>query len=267
MNVRSQIFSLFLLPFCASAAIPEPGLIVYGVVRQDIGGATVRKTVGQVSLTVMPPSGSAITVTAALGNINDQFCYCVEVPFASVVTGMSPPTDALLLAPVPLTYTFANLRVGTNVASAVGGVTAFTFSQANRGGYLRLDLTVAERPLDTDGDGLPDDWEWRYFYGAGAPGEDSDGDKLSNFDEYLAGTDPTDPVSCLRCLTADPLPSAGFRLTWSSEPGRLYRVERSQSLTTGFAPIATGLAATPPENLYVDSAPPAGPAFYRVVLE
>ena len=261
---------LFLLalsfPAALQAAIPEPGLILYGVIRQDIGGTTVRKTVGQVSVTIVPPSGSPITVTASLANINDQFSYCLEVPFASVIQGMPPPTDALMLAPVPLAYSFTNICVNTSVTTAVGGTT-FTFSQVNRGGYLRFDLVVTDRPIDSDGDGLPDDWENYYFFGAADPNADNDEDGLSNLDEYLAGTHPIDPGSCLRCLTADPVPSSGFRLTWSSEPGRYYRVERSQSLTSGFLPIATGLAATPPENLYLDPTPPASPAFYRVVLE
>lgn len=47
---------------------------------------------------------------------------------------------------------------------------------------------------DTDGDGLPDWWELEYFgdLSQGADG-DFDSDDYTNFEEYEAETDPTDP--------------------------------------------------------------------------
>jgi hypothetical protein len=46
---------------------------------------------------------------------------------------------------------------------------------------------------DTDGNGLPDRWEWEQFGQSGVdPATDSDGDGLTNLQEYLAGSDPKD---------------------------------------------------------------------------
>ena len=57
-------------------------------------------------------------------------------------------------------------------------------------GYLPLGA-------DVDGDGMSDAFEIEYFGNltAALPGEDGDGDRNRNLEEYLADTDPTDPVS------------------------------------------------------------------------
>lgn len=48
---------------------------------------------------------------------------------------------------------------------------------------------------DTDGDGLPNDWEQQYFNSttAASPTDDTDGDGVSNYGEFVTGTDPSNP--------------------------------------------------------------------------
>jgi hypothetical protein len=56
--------------------------------------------------------------------------------------------------------------------------------------------------LDTDGDGLPDLWEYRYFYSLDQTAAgDPDGDGNSNLEEYLNGTNPTINSSSKHQLT------------------------------------------------------------------
>ena len=50
--------------------------------------------------------------------------------------------------------------------------------------------------LDTDGDGLPDEWEKKYGLNvndASDANADLDGDEFTNLEEYVAKTDPKDP--------------------------------------------------------------------------
>ncbi|MGE4182932.1 MAG: lamin tail domain-containing protein [Limisphaerales bacterium] len=54
---------------------------------------------------------------------------------------------------------------------------------------------------DRDFDGLPNDWELSFGLNPDLPSDadlDSDGDRLSNREEYLSGTDPRNPASALK---------------------------------------------------------------------
>jgi hypothetical protein len=54
-------------------------------------------------------------------------------------------------------------------------------------------FTISTQTVDTDYDGLPDDWETEHFgHLSNGPDEDIDGDGLTNMQEYLWKTDPTD---------------------------------------------------------------------------
>ena len=63
---------------------------------------------------------------------------------------------------------------------------------ANRALVKQLFLDAA-KVVDSDKDGLPDDWEALYLGNlAGRPSDDADRDGADNFTEFALGTDPTD---------------------------------------------------------------------------
>ena len=57
---------------------------------------------------------------------------------------------------------------------------------------------VVKVEVDSDRDGMPNDWEVKYGFNPNDPSDaakDADGDGFTNLEEYKAGTDPRDPKS------------------------------------------------------------------------
>lgn len=85
------------------------------------------------------------------------------------------------------TFTDTNLPDGEEFTYQVR---AFDF--AGNLSPLGEEIFVTTAAADTDQDGLPDEWELKYFgEDPSAPGDDADGDGQNNLQEFQAGTDPT----------------------------------------------------------------------------
>jgi hypothetical protein len=96
---------------------------------------------------------------------------------------------------------------------------------------------------------------------------DADHDGLLNWQEWEAGTDPTNQRSVLLVTTLFSTAS-GFVLQWPSVSNRMYGIGRATSLfPTGFEGIASNLPATPPVNVHTDQVQGINKAYYRITVE
>lgn len=95
---------------------------------------------------------------------------------------------------------------------------------------------------DSDGDGIADAFERQYFGNltSANANTDADGDGIKDKDEYLDGTSPvlsTDKLSITAFATT--AGSANATVTWTSTAARLYYIETSPDLVSGFVTDTT----------------------------
>jgi|LSQX01.2.fsa_nt_gb glycosidase len=127
--------------------------------------------------------------------------------------------------------------------------------------------------LDTDGDGIPDWWTLAYFDHAtgqegdsSRAGDDPDNDGLSNLHEFLAGTDPADPGSCLRINSLDHGAQPAFRFNTVS--GRSYNIQATRELskTNNWILLRQNIPGSDAPALFTDTNQPPF-RFFRLQLD
>jgi hypothetical protein len=99
---------------------------------------------------------------------------------------------------------------------------------------------------------------------------DSDGDGMNNYQEFLAGTNPTNAASVLRVQIgrASPAPNfaqtpQGLYVNWNTQPGLTYQVQVTTNFTSWSNLGAPRFAPGTSDSIYVGGSP-AG--YYRIVL-
>jgi hypothetical protein len=210
---------------------------------------------------------NALGAAALAGQVSVSFIN----GFGNTIT--NGPSFTLLTAS-PVTGAFANAANGSRLQTADGLADfAVTYTASS------LVLSDYHDLRDSVGDGIPNWWRQQYF---GSPTTtnsvscaacDPDGDGLSNVQEFLAGTDPTNGASSFH-ITSIVRANNDVRISWMMGPSKTNALQwtagdgsgsyKSNSFVDIF--LVTDTVGTTTNYLDVGGATNAPARFYRVRL-
>lgn len=99
--------------------------------------------------------------------------------------------------------------------------------------------------------------------------EDADGDGMSNLQEFLTGTDPTDPDSAFRIISITNV-NDDLAVMWTTQPNKTNQLETSSILDSNATWLSVGSLAigtgSPISQTDSGAATNAPVRFYRVRL-
>jgi len=156
------------------------------------------------------------------------------------------------------------------VSNVFSGMFRFVFNEQTKS------FRVVKTGADTDGDGLPDEWEVLYGLSPTDNGSlsslngklgDSDGDFMNQYQEYVGGTDPHDPFSFHAVWKYGQQISGAGVITVPTSTGRYYTVEYSSGLPAiSWSPLSpTNLPGTGEPVVLIDTNA-ALQRVYRVIV-
>lgn len=138
-----------------------------------------------------------------------------------------------------------------------------TASLTNAGGALNF--TGNYTFVDANHNGMSDAWE-KYYFGVVSTNRtnltDTDGDGMTDYQEFIAGTDPTNAASKLIFLGASMQTNSAVEFRWSAVPGRSYQVLSSADFMT-WTPASDWVRATVSPMSFTTNTT-AGARSYRV---
>lgn len=225
MPAWALIVVTLLIPATARAYPPAPHHTVYGMVRDEMGNPIV-VTNAVVILETM--SGVQIQIRV-VPYLQPGVNYRLEVSMDAGLTADVYKPTALR----PMVAFRMKARIGQVIHLPIE-VAANYSSLGKPAQSTRLDLTLGQ---DLDGDGMPDAWERELIAALGGvltiqdirPGDDADGDGLSNLREYLAGTYAFDPEDGFR-LDIVGHTNGNPVMEFLALRGRSYKLEASTDL-------------------------------------
>jgi PKD repeat protein len=206
------------------------------------------------------PSGSNYD----FGTLN----YCCTIPAPS--NGSGNITNEPMFADI----TSGNLRLESSSPCINSGKNTAVNAGPDLDGYQRIvGGTVDIGAYEFRSPQSLISYAWLQQFGLATDGSadflDTDSDGMNNWQEWIAGTDPTNPDSALRMLNPT-INSSNIVVRWQSVSGRKYFVQRATTLAAqpAFLTIVTNITGVSGTDTYTDR--PAsifGPNFYRVGVQ
>ena len=226
------IWGCLVLPALGLAFPPAPHYVIYGLVRDQVGATLLVEGAELVLLRNGLELGRTPVFSRIKGDLNYELKISIDQnrPSTRAYSEKAVPANGLYSVVVEMNgEKFYPINASGNLQAGSGGE------------RVRLDLNLG---VDSDHDGLPDAWEeWQLYQSGIRPGPngwdlslitrdgDFDGDGISNYDEYIAGTfagDATERFE-LRIVTKTP---TGVKFEFFTITGKLYAIEESSDLKT-----------------------------------
>ncbi|HLH54237.1 MAG TPA: S8 family serine peptidase [Verrucomicrobiae bacterium] len=205
--------------------------VVWDYAGASIGSPTYGWLIDDISITGTQ-AGTGGTVV--ISNNLSQASFTIDGPLTqtgsgllTTITNAPPGTYSIQFRDVPF---YETPTPQTNTLSAKSSITfggKYTFIDANH-------------------NGISDAWE-KYYLGAVITNRsgsiDSDGDGMTDYQEFIAGTDPTNAASKLVFVGAAVETNSAVIFQWSAVPGRSYQLVSSTDLAT-WTPVTSWMLSS-----------------------